>query len=397
MSDEIIRYAKKNKEGFTAFYKDGKLYPVKGNQKERYSVADKTAIIYTPKEKNVRYYSPVLDKTYVGGWYDKSTGKYLIENINLYSSRQKALDVARKRKQKAIFDLVKMNEITLTYRERVTGIRIKTRKRDVVIRKKGKYFNRITGKYVSLNTAKRLNSFFRKHPNATMYEASGRPVYDKDKPWIEQSDRLHNMFKKKKTQVIKSKTKSGKEVYFNPLLGKQVPKSHVKKAMKYDYQDGQFYVQLYRMTATKDRVYHIITTNIFRTIEEHEDIDRLFDRLVKTWMHDAKKITSSIHYKYPLSKSDVMYISFDHDILVTNYGQKDNGAFIVMKNRSPNARGMSDFQEQMNNTRLKYHALLISYRLIMIKKVRIFIYSFANEGNRALSELRLGVYNRNGN
>jgi len=114
-------------------------------------------------------------------------------------------------------------------------------------------------------------------------------------------------------------------------------------------------------------------------------------------MKDAIKITVGIHHKYPIAKHEIMYVSFDHDILLTNYGQKDNGAINIMKNRTPDMRNMSDFPNELNKARLQYHALLNTYRLITVKKVRIFIYSFATEQNRALSELRLGVYNRNGN
>lgn len=398
---KIIAHAKKNKEGFTAYYKDGKLLTVKGTAKTRYTVADKTAIIYIPKEKNIRVYSMPKPNSYIGGWYDKDSKKYLIENIDIYSNRKQALDTARKRKQKAIFDLLKMNEIKLRYNEKVTGIRIHKKKRhsNVVVKRGNRYFNRISNKYVSKKTATRLNRYFKKHPGATLYEASGRPVYDKNKSWIEQSANLHKLLKKRKIQVIKTKNKKGKDVYFNPLLGKRISKKYVEKAMKYDYHEGRFYVQLYRLTATKDRVYHIITTNINKTIKEneHEEIDRLFNGLTRSWMPEAKEIIQKIHRLHSLSNVSVIYMAFDHDIILTNYGQKDNGAVVIMKNRQPNKINMQDFSEEMNRARLKYHALLVNYKIIMIKKVRIFIYCFVTDKTKALSELRMGVYKRNGN
>jgi hypothetical protein len=392
----ILAHAKKNKEGFTAYYRDGKLTKVEGTKQERYSVADKTAIIYVPKDRNIQVYSMPRNNTYVGGWYDKETGRYLIENIDLYSSRTEALRVARKRKQKAIFDLLKMNEIQLQYKKRVSGVRIKKRWMNPVVKRKKRYYNTITGKYVSKNTAIRFNTYFKKHPGATLYEAMGRPVYDKDKPWIDQSDNLHSLLKKRKVQVIKTKNRHGKTVYFNPLLGKRITKEHVTKALKYDYHKGQFYVQLYRMTTTKDRVYHIITTNIDKTLEETDDIDKLFNRLKKSWMHEAKELIEEIHRQHSLSNVSVIYITFDHDIIMTNYNQKDNGAVIIMKNRQPNKISIEDFSDELEKARITYKALLIRYRLIMVKKVRIFIYCFATHQNKALSELRLGVYKRNG-
>lgn len=268
--------------------------------------------------------------------------------------------------------------------------------KDVVIRKGNKYYNTITGKYVKKTTAMKLNTYFRKHPTATLYEANGRPIYDKDKPWIEQSSKLHDFYKHKKIQVVKTRNKKGEFVYFNPLLEKKVSNRQVKKAMQFDYQEGMFFVQLFRMTAIKDRVYHILTTNIGRTIEEHEQIDELFDYLEKYWMPEAIKMLLKVNGKYPLSKIDVMYVSFDHDIIITNYGEKDNGAINIMMGRQPNNVGLAHFPEEMNKARLKYHALLNSYRMIMVKKVRIFIYSFITEENKVFAELRLGVYKRNG-
>lgn len=398
MSDikKIIDHAKKNKQGFTALIKDGKIINVKGTDKHRYSIANRTSIVFVPKTKQTTVYFKPKNNTYVGGWYDKETGKYLIESINLTSNREKALIIARKRKQKAIFDLLKMQEIGLTYKQKVSGIRIR-KDINVIIKKNKRYYNTITKKYVSKDTAKRLNDYFKKHPGATIYEASGRPIYDKDKPWIEQSIHLHRMLKKRKLQVVKTKDRYGKDVYFSPMLGKRVSKKQVTRAMKYDYYDGQFHVQLYRMTARKDRVYHLITTDINKLFEEHDDVDRLFARLDRTWVKDALETINRTHRKFPLSKNvTVIYVAFDHEIYITNYSEKDSGAVIIMKNRQPGRIQLQDFIEELERARMQYHAILNNYRLIRIKKIRIFMYCFTTQETKHLAELRLGVYNRNG-
>jgi hypothetical protein len=392
--NEVIKYAKKNKEGFTALYKDGKMIPVKGNQKERYSVADKTAIIYIPKEKNVRYYSPIKNNTYVGGWYDKDTGKYLIENIDLYSNRQRALNVARKRKQKAIFDLIKMNEIKLQYRERVTGIRLKPTSKDVVIIKKGKYFNRLTGKYTTEDTANRLNRFFRKNPNATLYEAHSQPFYKQKEKWEKQSGKIVDLYKRR-TQVIKTKDRFGNDVYYSPILKKRVTKKQMKAIQKYDFMVGEFHVSLYRMTVDKGRIYHTIKSHIGRTFEEQEDIDRLEKRFSRSWIPEAMKIVREVAKKYPLHGSQVMYVAFSHEFYLVNYGHNEQGAVTVMKSRQPH-RHLDQFPGEIHRAFNTYRALLNTYRIITVKDVAIYIYSFPTEETRAISENRLGVFKRNG-
>lgn len=468
---KIINYAKKHPEGFTAQLKDGHIIPVSGTKKERYSVADKTSIVYIPKEKNIRHYSPIKNGSYFGGWLDKDTGKYLIENTNLYSNRERALAVARKRRQKAIFDLVDMKEINLHYkhREHISGMRIKTvpkkvmkeyiglhgkmpknempkwarkkpmkdvmiragltkerrkeviahereeiplidkgmsyqkahRKANVILRKRKhrpvvykhgkKYVNRLTGKPVSKTTANRLNRFFDNHPGATLYEAQKGVVYDPNKPWEEQSERLYKVYHRE-NQLIKTKDRFGNDVYFSPLLNKRISKQKVKKLETFDFEENGFTIHLYRVTSTKRRVYHIIKYPLKYTLEEHEDIVRLERRLLGTWKDDATKTIKDIACRYPLGKRDAMKMDFSHLYYHTGYEFKDNGEITVFGGTDPKRNNVGAMMpNEIHKAMLLYHNLLQNYYRIFVKEVIIYIFNFADEKNMALAESRIGI------
>lgn len=474
---KLINFAKKNKEGFTVRLVKGKIVPVKGTMQARYSVAGDTSIVYVPKEKNIQIYSTPKKDGYYGGWFDKETGKYLIEHVNLYSNQKHALTVAKKRKQKAIFDLLEMNEIKVRYAKpvHITGMRIKTvskkkmgdyvavhgklpknelpkrfknipkkdilirggltkkrrkevlshekeeiplmdkgmpykkahRKADrilkqrkrgpVVIQKGRRYLNRLTGKYVSESTAMRLNKYFKKHPGGTLYEAQRRPIYKKKVDWGKQPKYIQNLYKKRKTQVVKTKDVHGKDVYFSPGMGKRVNKQIVQKAMKLNFTEGIFNVQLFRMSTNKQKVFHLIKTNIGFTLKEDDDLDRLEKKLTVDWLEQAMEITYRIAKKYPIAKRMIMHVSFNHDIFKTNVSSKDNGAVTIMEGFDP-LRHIDMLPSELKRAFRIYHVLLQMYNVIMVKNVTIFIYSNRpTQETKMVAENRLGILNRNGN
>jgi hypothetical protein len=468
---KILNYAKKHPDGFTAQLKNGRIIPVLGSKKERYSVADKTAIVYIQKEKNIRNYAPITNNSYFGGWFDRESGRYLIENTNLYSNRNHALKVARKRKQKAIFDLVQKKEIGLHYkhREHITGMRIKTvpkkdmkeyvglhgklpknelpkrfrhiPKKDVLIRAgltkkrrkdilshekeeitlmdkgmkykpahrktikilwerkhrpvvykyKSKYMNRLTGKYVSKSTAQRLNLFFENHPGATLYEAQKGVVYDPQKPWEEQNERLFKVYKRE-NQLIKTKDRFGNDVYFSPLLNKRISKEKVKKLQTFDYEDSGFFIHLYRITSTKRRVYHLLKYPLKYTLEEHEDINQLEHKLLGSWKDSATRVIKDVATRHPLGNRDAMKMDFSHLNYHTGYEVKDNGEVTVFTGTDPKRNNVGAMMpDEIHKAMLKYHSLLTNYYRIFIKEIIIYIFNNANEKNMMLAETRIGL------
>jgi len=475
----LLNHAKKNKAGFTVKVENGKIVPVIGTQKERYSVAGDTAIVYTPKEKSIQNYGTIKDNSYVGGWFDKETGKYLIERVNLYSNQRHALTVAKKRKQKAIFDLVKMNEIAVRYPKsvHVTGMRIKTiskkkmgdysalhgklpknelpknlkkiPKKDILIRgnikgkrrrailqhekeeiklmdkgmkyksahnktikimrerkrkapviKKGnRYYNTMTGKYVTKKTGAKLNNYFKKHPGGTLYQAMGSPEYKKKTAWPEQSKFIQNIYKKRKTHVVKTRDRKGREVYYNPLTGKRVNKQIMKKVQSMDFTEGIFRVQLYRMATNSQRVYHILKSKVEMPLQDSSDVDSLYGLVRDQWLHRAMEIIPRIAEKYKLSKYMALTIMFSHEIYSARNTPKTLGYVDIIRYADPlNKADINSLPIGLKRAMVDYNNYLMKYSIIMVKNITIYISSNKpNPEALMFAKNRMGVINRNGN
>lgn len=262
----------------------------------------------------------------------------------------------------------------------------------IVVKKGKKYINTITGKSVSASTAKRLNSYFERNPEATLYEAYGKSRYKPGEKYQSKSIRkilsLKLFSNKRKTQIVQTRGKKGKIKYYSPITKKEISIKEYKKLTRFDFKRGQFKVQLYRLTVDKGRVYHIISTNLKWQFENHDDIDTRFYFLKYNWMPEAKKIIREIEKKYPLSRTDVMHVTFTHDI----YSNIDSypGGVTVMEQMSPKS-GLRFFPIEIEKGRKVYHALLQNYKIIIVYNVKIFIYSFSTYETRAIAESRLGI------
>lgn len=394
---KLLAYAKKNKAGFTVTLRNGKLIPIKPSQTNRYVVANRTIILYNPSTKSTEVFGKIQNNRTYGGWYDKDTGKYFIETNSLYSNQNQAVRVGKLRRQKAIFDLKRMNEIRLQYPEGsyVAGINPR-RVHRVVVKKGNRYYNKITNQYTTKATANKLNRYFRRHPEGTLYEAHSQPRYKRHEKWEKQSNKIVDLYKKS-IQVVKTKDRFGNDVYYSPILKKRITKEQMKEAVKYDFVIGQFHVSLYRMTVDKGRVYHILKTKINRTfnIDDIEDFYVFERNFKKNWLPEAMRLTRQIAVKYPLHAHQVMYIAFNHEYYLTNYRQKESGAITVMQNRQPH-RDINQMPSEIDRAFKMYAKLISEYSILTLKDVNVYIYSFATEGTRVISESRLGVFKRNG-
>jgi len=96
----------KNPDGFTVYLKNGK---VTSKIFKRYVVAYKTIIEI--HDYYIVFNGKLKDTSYYGGWYDKEDNKYIIENVKLYNNLKYALKIAKKYKQKYIYDLKENKEI----------------------------------------------------------------------------------------------------------------------------------------------------------------------------------------------------------------------------------------------------------------------------------------------
>lgn len=244
LAKKLLEYAKKNPDGFTVKIKNGKITPVKHTKGKRF-VVSKTN---NTSQDDVRRTFKNDYTGYAGGWYDTKTKKYYIDKNVIVRDKSKALQIARKTRQKAIFDLKTFNEINLNYK-------------NPIIKKNGRYYNKLTKRYLSKSYGKRLQNYFKNNPSGTLYRATGHGVYKKKKPIPEHSLEVKELLYGKGTQVIKTKTATGKTVYYSPIQNEVIELSDIKRFGKLDYWicNKKVRVELYRMTRDKLNIYHIFT------------------------------------------------------------------------------------------------------------------------------------------
>jgi hypothetical protein len=256
------------------------------------------------------------------------------------------------------------------------------------------WLNTITDEPTTQNVATRLNRYFAKNPKGTLYEAYGRPKYREKVKWIDQSQAVTKLYKKK-TQVVRTKDVEGKDVYYSPLMKKIIQTKEVKEALKYDFVQGIFKVSLYRMTVDKTRVYHTITTHIGHTITDASELDEVFKVLKRDWVRQAMKITKEISVKYPLGKQQFMYVRFFHTMYFTQYKHSMDGSVDIMTYRQPN-HNLDLMPAELQRAYKIYHSLLHTYHTVTIHDVRIYIRSWSNQYTKRIASKRLGVFKRNG-
>lgn len=110
---QLMDYAKKYRDGFTVEIVKGEIIPF-GYTKHRRYIVSKTNI--TTKKQVVKEFKDYKDGI-VGGWYDKSANKYYIDKNIAVATESKAHTLAKRYKQKAIWDSLTKKEISVA-RER---------------------------------------------------------------------------------------------------------------------------------------------------------------------------------------------------------------------------------------------------------------------------------------
>ena len=269
-------------------------------------------------------------------------------------------------------------------------------RKDVVVKKGDKYYNTATKRYMTSRvTVDRINSYFRRNPKGNMYEAYGRPKYKEGVKWVDQGKTITKLYQKK-TQVVKTKDIDGNVIVYSPVLRKPIEMKHYDKVMKFDYVDGVFHVQLYRLTVNKQRCYHILITPIGKGVEHHEDIEDVFETLRRQWIKAAAAIVKDVSSKYPLVKNNsatACNIVFQHDTTSTNYGAENEGSVTVMRDTWVPHFGR-EVSGSLHEAASAYHRLLKDYVYIFIRNVKINIYTFATAETKAIGETRLGIFKK---
>lgn len=193
-----------------------------------------------------------------------------------------------------------------------------------VVKKNGKWFNTITKKYVSESYAKRLNSFFKRNPEASLFRAGGHGKIHKKKALTEQSRYIRELAYKRDIQLIRTKTRKGKIVYLAPFHDEKITRLP-EKIDKLDYWllKNKVRVELYRMTRDRNGIYHIITWNIHKQFNEALALESWLIQKMDIYDKIEKEIKSIIK-KYPFSKSTQVFGDIGFYVYSENAFSKDS-------------------------------------------------------------------------
>lgn len=398
---KLIEYTKKNPEGFTVKITKGKIKGINPNRLNRYVVG------ITNNDTLNKIKQSFRDDDYTGfarGWLDKKTGKYYIDKNKIFpdteKGKQKAIKLGKQKDQLEIFDWHEFDTIKLQkkhgeWKEKQRKIKVKQSKVKLpIIRKNKKWFNTITKRYVSNTYAKRINTYFMKHPKSTLHEGTGHGKYDTEKSLTEHSKQIRKMAFGKGTQLIKTKTKEGKIVYYSPFLKETASDEFLKHLKKLDYKicGGKAQVELFRMTREKDNIYHMITWDVYQRLTSATTVEFWTPNawyIYTCMINELKKI----YKKYKFSKITLMYGHISC-YFYSDYDGWEKGVSIgfVVPNQSGYKKMKDDYKKLLNWYRDKLE--IDAYHTIMVQRISFYLYDsskHATEKQKQISKYRLGV------
>ena len=112
--DKLIQLSKIFKEGFTVKLKNDNIQQY-NNANKPYVLSYKTILIINKNSLTTTFNRLVLYESFnnciIGGWLDVDTNTYYIELNKVYANKYYALKIAKKFKQKAIYDSNKQEVI----------------------------------------------------------------------------------------------------------------------------------------------------------------------------------------------------------------------------------------------------------------------------------------------
>jgi len=264
-----------------------------------------------------------------------------------------------------------------------------------VVKKGNKYYNTLTDKYVSKSYAERINRYFEIHPKSNIARARGHAVYKPKRPFFEHEKEISKKLTTGKGfQVYKTKNIKGETVYYSPMYDKYLPPEIIEKIDELDYKiTKNVFVELYRMSRDRERIYHLITWNVDRTFSD--------TRMLELWLSQAENIYKKIEKemkeivkKYPIGYRKLPII-YAH---VSNYFYSDIGGYSHGKSfgfydatESGFEHLHNDFIETVNWYINKLE--IMSYHNIWIEKFTFYIMDFYKTGSlqETIAKFRMGI------
>ena len=140
---QLMDYAKQNRDGFTVEVVKGEIIPF-GYSKNRRYIVSKTNI--TTKKQVAKEFKNFKDGI-VGGWYDKSTDKYYIDKNIAVATESKAHSLAKRYKQKAIWDSLSRKEIPTAKERKIVKRRRKPKYKEKVVSRRIQRKDKIIQRY----------------------------------------------------------------------------------------------------------------------------------------------------------------------------------------------------------------------------------------------------------
>lgn len=265
------------------------------------------------------------------------------------------------------------------------------------VKRKGRFYNRETGKRVSDKYALRINKFLKTNPKKTLYEAQGKPLYKPEKAYMEQSKGIEDIYRKRKNQVIKTKSSTGETVFINPLTNKKFKSDIVSRLKKLDFKDGDFNVSLYRLTTKGDmiekRIYHRLFTT-WGDIENGNQMESFKHIVGNELINELYDLSQKIESQYRIGKKDTHLLRINFNVARAGYSQSDTVnygytySFHVIYNRN---LLINELWNMLNKMDAKFHAYLM-YQNVRITLSIISRVSNAYPKSIALAENRLSLY-----
>ncbi len=266
----------------------------------------------------------------------------------------------------------------------------------VVIKTRDGYKNTITGKYVSEAYAKRLNSYFRRNPDAVLSQATGHSYYTKEVSWSELSGSIRKKAFNKGTQLIRTYNRKGAIKYYSPFLKKVLTDKEVKKIqnLKLDYKicNGKVLVELFRVTRDYEKIYHVYTWPINQKLSSSNSIEFFRPKAMLIYnsiLMNMKRVLK----KYKFGSYTIAYGHINCYFYSKIDGWESGRTFgFVLPNKSGYEILVERFNDMLDFYKNKLE--IDAYHNIVIQTVTMYIFDFKENAPlwmQKISEYRQGV------
>ena len=264
-----------------------------------------------------------------------------------------------------------------------------------VIKKGKKFYNTLTKKFVSESYGKRLNNYFKKNPDSSLYRAGGHGKYKRKRALSEHSREIKRLAYGKGSQLIRTKSlKKKKPIYYSPFLDEILTERQTRILKKLDYYicNKKVYVELFRLTRERNNIYHILTWNVNQRLHNSNSVDFFMPTAMFTFnkiTREIKKLVKNVNF----SKVTILYGHISSYFYSDMDGWEKGTTFGFVL---PTAEGLKIFQKEFIKLLDWYRDKLEidAYHNVMIQKISFYLYdsvSNANEKSREIANYRIGI------